>query len=113
MSEITNILAQVIDDRAPWTTDPVTNLTTGKVFTAEIDGSPDPLIVATELGEDARNVVILHVSDDAAAYAISKGDRVQFTLFGETVVCQVLKRRDSVGQPQTDFWAQQLTAKDK
>ena len=112
MSELTNILAETIAERAPWTADPVLNLRTGVTFTAEIDGSPDAMVVMTELGEDARNMILLHVTKDTEAYAINAGDLVQFTLFGALTKCRIVKRRDSGGQPQTNFWAQQLTAKD-
>jgi len=107
MSEASNIIAESIVERAPWTTDPVKNLTTGQTFTAEIDGSPDAILIATELGEDARNVILLHVTSDAEAALINKNDQVQFTLFGSLAICTILKRRDSAAQPQTDFWAMQ------
>ena len=112
MSEITDIAADTVAERASWTTDPVKNLRTGKWFTAEIDGSPDALILATEFGEDARNMILLHVTHDLQAYAILDGDLVQFTLFGAVVKCRIVKRRDSGASPQTDFWAQQVSNKD-
>jgi hypothetical protein len=38
------------------------------------------------------------------------GDVVQFRLFGVTTKHKVLKRNDSPGQPQTDFWVQKIVA---
>jgi hypothetical protein len=112
MSELHQLLADTVAERSPWTSDPVQNLRTGKTFAAEIDGSPDALVVMSELGEDARNVILLHVTDDTQAYAIHAGDLVTFTLFGMLVKAKILKRRDSGGQVQTNFWAMQLTKKD-
>ncbi len=112
MSELHDVIADVVADRASATTDPVQNLTSGKTFTAEIEGNIDPVIVMTELGEDAREVVILHVTDDAQAAAISPQDKVEFRLFGVKTVHQILKRRNNAGNPQTDFWAQKVTGKD-
>lgn len=112
MGEQHTIAENLVGDRASATTDPVTNLRDGSVFTAEIDGAPDAIVVATELGEDARNVILLHVTSDKEAYALCDGDKVRFTLFGAAVTCKLLKRRDSGATVQTDFWAMQLTPKD-
>jgi hypothetical protein len=112
MGEQHQLAADFVADRAGYTTDPVKNLRTGVVFTAEIDGSPAPEIVLTELGEDYRNVVLLHVTDDTEAARINAQDRVQFTLFGKLSTAQIIKRRDNPASPQNDFWAMQLTEKD-
>ena len=113
MAEQHQLAADFVQDRAGYTTDPVTNLRSGAVFAAEIDGSPDAALILMEVGEDARNMILLHVNDDAAAYALLKDDLVQFTLFGVTVRGRVLKRRDSAASPQTDFWVMQLTNQDQ
>lgn len=112
MAEHHEIISDIIADRASSTTDLVRNLNTGLVFYAEIDGSPDALIVATELGTDYRNVVLLHVTSDKEASQINETDIVTFKLFGRNARAQILKRRDSAANPQSDFWAQQLTPKD-
>lgn len=104
--------ADFVADRAAFTTDLVTNLRTGLGFRAEIDGSPDALVVATELGEDYRNMILLHVNDDLQAAGIQAQDRVAFVLFGRNVTAQILKRRDNGANAQTEFWAMQLTGKD-
>jgi len=104
--------ADFVADRAAFTTDLVTNLRTGINFHAEIDGSPDALLVATELGEDYRNMILLHVNDDTTAAGIRSQDRVSFTLFGRAVTAQIVKRRDNGANAQTEFWAMQLTGKD-
>lgn len=113
MGEQHQIAADLVADRASATTDPVRNLRTGMIFWAEIDGAPDPILLATELGEDARNVILLHVNSDVEAAQINMNDECTFTLFGALVRCQILKRRDSGAQAQTDFWAMQLTPKDQ
>jgi len=112
MSESHDMMADIVADRASATTDPVKNLRTGVIFTAEIDGSPSPEIVLTELGEDYRNVVLLHVTDDGEAAGINPLDKVQFTLFGKLSTAQIIKRRDNPANVQNDFWAMQLTSKD-
>lgn len=113
MSELHDIAADVVAERAAWTTDPVTHLRTGRTITAEIDGSPDPLIVTTELGEDYRNVVIIHVTDDDEAALLNPQDKIRFSLFGRTTIAQILRRRDNPANVQNDFWAQCLTNKDQ
>jgi len=65
------------------------------------------------LGEDARMVILIHVTSDAEAAGIRADDRIQFVLFGRTTKAIVLRRRDSGANVQTDFWAMQLTPKDK
>jgi hypothetical protein len=112
MGEQHSIAEDLVADRASATTDPVTNLTTSKTFTAEIDGAPDPVRVMTEIGEDAREVTLLHVAADAEAEAISPGDIVQFKLFGVLTQHTVLKRNNSPGEPQTDFWVQKIAPQD-
>jgi hypothetical protein len=108
MSEVHDNIADIIDDRATATTDPVINLRTGATFHAEIDGNPDPMLVITELGEDAREVTLLHVTSDAEAAGINAQDLVQFRLFGAVTVNRVLKRVDSPAGPQADFWCQKV-----
>lgn len=113
MGEQHTIAADLVADRASATTDPVRNLRTGLIFYAEIDGSPDAIVMMTEMGEDARNLILLHVNSDAEAAQINITDICSFTLFGCLVKCKILKRRDSGAQVQTDFWAMQLTDKDQ
>jgi hypothetical protein len=113
MSELSKIAEDVVTERASWTSDPVLHLATGRTITAEIDGSPDAIVLAQmELGEDYRNVCLLHVTNDTEAAILNQGDLVTFTLFGSLSRWKILKRRDSGAQLQTDFWAQQLTPKD-
>ena len=108
MSEFHDIAADIVSDRASFTTDPVTNLRTGIVFTAEIDSTPDSLVVETELGEDYRNVVLLHVTSHSEAAGIKAQDRVTFALFGRIVTAKILKRRNNPATAQSDFWAMEL-----
>lgn len=113
MAEQHDIMADVVADRASATTDPVRNLRTGVVFTAEIDGSPDALTIASELGEDYRNIVMIHVTSDDEAAGINQTDLIQFTLFGRTTRARILKRRDNPANVQNEFWAECQTAKDQ
>ena len=112
MGEQHQLASDLVADRASATTDPVRNLRDGSVFTAEIDGAPDALTIVTELGEDYRNVILLHVNDHTEAANINQGDEVSFRLHGSLVKCKILKRRDGGAQVQTDFWAMQLTDQD-
>ena len=113
MSELSIINTQTINDRATWTCDPIKNLRTGEIFAAEIDGNPDSVLVMNELGEDARNVILIHVNDCNAACKIVKGDFIQFRLYGVLATARVQKRRDSAAQMQTDFWCIQKSDKDQ
>lgn len=108
MSEFSDIIGDVVDDRATGTTDPIVNLRTGATFVAEIEGNVDPAAIAYELGEDVREVVILHVRNAADAAGINHGDRVQFALFGQTAIHRVVKRRQNPGNPFTEFWAKKI-----
>ncbi len=112
MSEFHNIAANLVADRASATTDPVRNLRDGSTFTAEIDPTPDALTLVTELGEDYRNVVLLHVTDDAEAANILPQDEVEFTLFGRRSKARIIKLRDNPANVQNDFWAMQLGPQD-
>lgn len=111
MSEFHDTIADIVSDRASHTTDPVRNLRTGLTFHAELE-AVDPLLVQSELGEDAREVVALHVSDDAEASLVNVNDFVQFKLFGVTVKYRVIKRRANAANPQTTFWTMQFSDKD-
>ncbi len=108
MSESHDILSDIIADRAGSTTDPVRNLRDGSTFTAEIDGSPDAFTIQSELGEDIREAVLLHVADPAEAAAIRRGDVVQFTLFGQLTRHTIVKRRNNAANPQAEFWAAKI-----
>jgi hypothetical protein len=108
MGEQHDIAENLVSDRATATTDPVRNLRTGAWFTAEIDGSPDAVLVMTELGEDAREIVMLNVTSDEQAAGIQSQDRVEFTLFGKKSRVQIIKRRQNPATVQAQFWAQYI-----
>ena len=111
MSEMHDIIADVVADRQSATTNPVKNLRTGVIFHAEIEGNIDPLRLVTELGEDIREAAILHVDDNDEAAGILAQDIVEFTLFGSTDKYRVIKRVDGP-TPCTDFWVQIIADKD-
>ena len=104
--------SDLVADRAGATTDPVKNLRSGLTFYAEIDGSPDALTIPNELGDDYRNLILVHVNLDADAAKINLNDKISFSLFGRTVTAQIVKRRDNAANVQNEFWAMQLTPKD-
>ncbi len=110
MSEMHAGLAEIVEDRASFTTDRVKNLRTGLQFTAEIE-PVDPIIAQAELGEDVREVVVLHVTSDFEAAEILTQDRVTLSLFGKRPeTYKIVKRRDNAANVQTDFWAVQVAA---
>lgn len=107
MSETLDTLREIVLDRASSTTDPVQNLRTGLWLTAEIE-PVDPILAQTEFGEDAREMVILHVSDFIQAAGVNAQDQMQFRLLGRLVTYKVVKRRDNAANTQVDFWAMQV-----
>lgn len=111
MSELRDVILAVVQERAPIFGDTVKNLRTGLSFNAEIEPI-DALIAQTELGEDYRDVVILHVLSNEDAAGINSQDFVQFSQFGVTVKFRIIKRRNNPTNPQADFWAYQWTEKD-
>ncbi len=113
MSELHSILYASCFDRAPTTSDPVKNLTTGALFTAEIEGNVDPCTVPTDIGEDPREMVKLNVLNNVQAAAIAMGNLVQFFLYGETATCEILKRVNDPAGAMTTFWAQKRLPKDQ
>jgi len=115
MSEAHDTIADIVDDRASATTDPVFNVTSGATFTAEIETNIDAVIVMTELerlGEDAREMVLLHVRNAVDAAGINVEDVVRFKLLGVQAEHRIIKRRDNSGTPFTSFWASRKRKKD-
>lgn len=111
MSELHESMQELASDRASYSADPVRNLRTGANILAEIE-PVDPILAQAELGEDAREVVCLHVDDDTQADGLRVNDQVQFRLFGRTVKYRIVKRRNNAANVFTDFWATQITTKD-
>ena len=111
MSEIHAILGDIVSDRADTFADTITNLTTGATFTAEIESGIDPYIIQGAFG-DLREAIRLNVQDATQAAALSAGNLVSFTLFGQTVKYMLLKRVDDSGSPFASFWAEKVTKQD-
>ncbi len=109
MSEFHDIIADVVDDRAQFSTDAVVNLRTNETFRAEIETDPD-IALDTELGADNREAVVLHVRDAVAAAAINPQDRIQFTLFGQEVTFRITRRTNNPASPFVSFTAVKVTA---
>ena len=107
MSEALEILRDIVDDRAPGTTDPVINLRTGLTFRAEIEPLSD-LDLVTELGRDSRASHYFHVGDRAAD--IAAGDKV--TALNAMFQILVGPAPDNAANPLRRFLAMQLTGKD-
>ena len=103
MSELSENLDAIVADRAPATSDPVLNLTTGATFTAEIEGNLDPFTIAEAFAADPRAKVRLHVLDDSQAAAISLGDFVRFKIYGVSAKGEVVSRTMDPASPQTKF----------
>ena len=103
MSELSDNLNNIVIDRAPATTDPVLNLTTGLTFTAEIEGNLDPFTIPEQWGSDPRPKVRLHVTDDGQAAGISETDLVRFSIYGNSAVGIVVHRIIDPASPQTKF----------
>lgn len=112
MSESHNILLEIVQDRAPATTDAVLNLNTNVIFMAEIEGNLDPFTIPESIGSDPRAKFRLHVTSAAQAALINKNDLVQFTLFGECVTAQIVYRDLDPATPQTKFIAAHILKKD-
>lgn len=112
MSEFTDILNDVVTDRAAGTTTKVLNTRNGLTFLAEIEGPLDPLIIQTELGQDLREVCKLHIQGNINESQINIADRIQFVLYGLKTTHTVVKRTKDSGDPFTDFWVQKQSSKD-
>lgn len=105
MSELLNILNDVVQDRAPGTTDTVTNLTTGATFAAEIEGNLDPFLIPEVWSRDPRAKFRLHVSSQSDAAAQLLGDLVRFSLLGQTVTAKLVTRDIDPASTQAKFLA--------
>ncbi len=114
MSEAHQTLANVVADRANYTTDPVRNLRTGVVFYAEIE-PVSPIDLEMVFGsKDGRQMVVFHVSSDVQAAGIKETDQCQFTQYGKTVIYKIVDRQNNDANPMTDFPAVQVvTEKDR
>ena len=112
MSDSHDIIADVVADRAPGTSDTVTNLRSGLPFQAEVEEIQD-IELNTELGRDPRESVTLHVQRPGDK-CITAGDRLQVTILGRTVVLVALsgRRRDKPACPLVAFGCMYETDKD-
>lgn len=105
MSETLDIINDVVQDRAPGTTDIVNNLTSGLAFAAEIEGNLDPFLIPEVWSRDPRAKFRLHVSDPKSASAQLLGDLVRFNLLGQTITAKLVTRDIDPATPQTKFLA--------
>lgn len=82
MSEQYDILNDVVQDRAPGTTDAVLNLSTGATLSAEIETNLDPFTLPEEFARDPRDKIRLNVQDNNQAMGLTKGDIIRATFGG-------------------------------
>ncbi len=109
MSEFHDIIADVVDDRAQFSTDAVVNLRTEETFIAEVEANPEA-VLDTELGEDLREVVVLHVRNRTSAANINQEDNVRLTLFGQEVTLRITRRMDNPANPFVEFKAVKIVS---
>ena len=102
MSDLNDSLSDVVVDRQSFTGDTVTNLTTGATFTAELDPIQD-IELNTELGRDARESVMMYVSDRTAAGVLVLGSKVGITLSGVYSIFELVRRKDNPANLQVEF----------
>lgn len=102
MSETRNVVRDTVTDRLYATADQIVNLSSGRTFSAEIEEVQDIELI-TELGRDAREKIILHVLDRAAASDLKLGMKVGFAMDGVNCVFQILSSKDNPGGVMTDF----------
>ena len=86
MSEIHDVLSDVVSERASTFGDTIKNLTSGATFAAEIETNLDPFTLTSELANDPREKVRLHVFDDSAAAKLNVNDLIEF--FSAGVKCR-------------------------
>lgn len=113
MSELHDNIAAIVADRAPHTSGTVTNLVTGKTFTAEIEGNLDPFTLPDDLAKDPRSKFNLYVNDPIAAAGLLIGQNIQFRIFGQTTVAKLVMRSNDPASPQTKFTAVHVLTKDQ
>lgn len=92
--------------------DTIVDLTTGATFVAEIEGNLDPFTLPEEFMRDPREKVRLHVTDQGQAACLTKGDKIQFNLYGKTVTFELVDGHADRSQPQSKFLAIQIEPKD-
>ena len=82
MSEILDILADAVSERAPTFANQIVNLSSGDSFTAEIETNLDPFTLPESLANDPREKVRLHILDDSDSAKLNVGDLIEFVSVG-------------------------------
>lgn len=111
MSELRDAVRDVIADRESGTAELCRNLNNGRTFQGEFEEIQD-MELNTDLGRDAREQALLHVSDRARAMEIVAQQQVAVMLFGQWAKFTVTRRKDNPGDPQVEFGLVKLTEKD-
>ncbi len=102
MSELREVLNDVVTERQCFTGDSVKNLRTGLSFIAEIEEIQDIELI-TQLDSDAREAVIVHVQDRVAAGEQRRGDQITISLFGQVSKFKIARISDNPVKHQAEF----------
>ena len=111
MSDFRETIRDVVVDRESGTAELCRNLRTNATFSAEIEEIQDTEL-NTELGRDARESVLMHVSDRTVAAAIVSQQHVAILLYGAWAEFTVVRRQDNPAKPQVEFGLMKRTEKD-
>jgi hypothetical protein len=112
VSEFREVIRDVIADRESGTAELCKNLKTGRDFSAEVEEIED-VELNTSLGRDARERVLMHVLERAAAEEIRPQSQIQIIFYGRKTKFVVTRRKNNPGDPQVEFGLMLWTDKDK
>jgi len=88
--------------------DTIKNVTTGAIFTAEVEGNLDPFTMPTGLVDDPREKVRLHVTDPAVAMNLKWKQEITFNYQGRNCKFVIVAGMYEPSQPQSKFYAAQI-----
>jgi len=111
MSEFRDAVRDVISDRECGTAELCRNLRNGRRFAGEIQEIEDAEL-NVEMGRDARERVLMFVSDRARAAEILPQQQIEIPLYGQLTKFTVLRRKDNPASPQVEFGLMKWTDKD-
>jgi hypothetical protein len=109
MSENRDIIMEVVQDRAPATSESCINIATGNPFQAEVEIVAD-IDLNTAMGNDPREVVRLHVLNDADAATLAQGSEISIILFGKESRFILTRRSSNPASPLNEFGARKKVA---
>lgn len=109
MSECRDAIRFSVYDREPGTAEECKNLDNGVTFFAEVNEIED-IEFNTQLGRDAREQVLIYVSNRVIAADIRIRKQVQIILNGEPQNFLVCRRKDNPANPQVEFGLAKIVA---